>query len=320
MRRAFVTGAHGLVGRWLVGALLDRGVDVALLERVPGRPSALTLDGLRERCSLVPGDLSDADALERALAEHGTDTVFHLASQSIVGEAARAPGPTFETNVRGTWTLLEACRAHGVERVVLAASDRIYGPRGPAPVREDAALDPRAAYDVSKACADLIGRAYFHGYGVPVAVVRAANVYGPGDLERSRLVPDLVAAVVAGRPPVVRTDGSPERDFLYVADAVAAYLAVAGHLGRGAEGEAFNVGGGRPVAVREIVAALLEVAGSSLEAEYRGAPVAPEAIDRQSVDTAKLRALTGWAPRVGLHEGLARTLEWSRAHPGAAGG
>jgi len=316
VKRAFVTGAHGVIGRWLVEALLDRGVDVALLRRSPPKPSALAMEGLEARCTVVEGDLDDAAWLERALADQGSDTVFHLAAQSIVGEANRSPLPTFEINVRGTWNVLEACRLRAVERVVVAASDKVYGPHTRLPYREDSAFEAHFPYDVSKACADLITRSYFRTFTLPVAVARVANVYGPGDLNASRLVPELVASVVAGRAPVIRSDGSPERDYLYASDAAAAYLAIADAISRGAAGEAFNVGGDEPHAVREVVELLLEVARSDVEADFRGTGVLPGEIDRQYVDSSKLRALTGWAPRVGLREGLRRTVDWYRAHPG----
>jgi CDP-glucose 4,6-dehydratase len=314
VRRAFVTGAHGVVGRWLVEALLARGAGVSLLVRTPDRPSALALDGLEQRCTLVPGDVADPVRLQAAL--DGCDAVFHLAAQSIVGEALRSPLPTFETNVRGTWNVLEACRLAGVERVVVAASDKVYGPQTRTPYREDSELEAFYPYDVSKACVDLITRSYFRTYGVPVAVARMSNVYGPGDLERSRLVPELVASVVAGRTPVIRSDGSPERDFLFAEDAAAAYLAIADAVAAGAgAGEAFNVGGDRPHAVREVAELLVEVAGADLAPDYRGKGVPAGEIDRQWLDSGKLRALTGWAPRVGLREGLARTVAWYREHP-----
>jgi CDP-glucose 4,6-dehydratase len=319
VRRAFVTGAHGVIGRWLVEALLDGGVEVALLRRSPPKPSVLAMEGLEARCTVVEGDLADAARLERALAEQGSDTVFHLAAQSIVGEANRSPLLTFETNVRGTWNLLEACRLRAVERVVVAASDKVYGPQTELPYREDSEFEAHFPYDVSKACADLITRSYFRTFALPVAVARVANVYGPGDLNASRLVPELVASVIAGRAPVIRSDGSPERDYLYASDAAAAYLAIAEAISGGAAGEAFNVGGDEPHPVREVVELLLEVAGTDVEPEFRGTGVLPGEIDRQYVDSSKLRSLTGWAPQVGLREGLRRTVVWYRAHPGSLG-
>jgi CDP-glucose 4,6-dehydratase len=302
-----------MLGTWLTAALLERGERVVVLKRDRAVGSALELEGLEARCHVVQGDIIDAPLVERVVAEEEVDTVFHLAAQTIVGAAARSPASTFESNIRGTWNVLEACRAAGVRRVVVAASDKAYGAHDELPYREDMALQPKYPYDVSKAATDLIARSYWHTFGLPVATTRFANIYGGGDLNASRLIPELVAAVLDGRAPVIRSDGSPERDFLYVDDAVAAYLAIAGALDEGvARGEAYNAGGGRPHSVREVVETLIRVAGSDVEPEFRGAGVPPAEIDRQYVDITKLREATGWAPRVDLEEGLARTLEWYR--------
>ena len=316
MSSVFVTGGYGLLGTWLVRALLERRDRVVVLRRDDPSASALRLDGLEERCEVVPGDVGDAAALERALGDYEVDTVFHLAAQTLVGTANRSPVPTFETNIRGTWVLLEACRRMEVGRVVVAASDKAYGDHDQLPYREDFALQPRFPYDVSKAATDLIARSYFHTYGLPVAVTRFANLYGGGDLNFSRLVPEAVAAALQGRRPVIRSDGTPERDFLYVQDAAAAYLAIAGALdGGGAVGEAFNAGAGEPRSVLEVVQLVCAAAGTAVEPDIRGQGVPAGEIDRQFVDPRKLRELTGWEPKVSLEEGLRRTLEWYRAHP-----
>jgi CDP-glucose 4,6-dehydratase len=321
VRSAFVTGAYGLLGSCLCRALLDRDVRVAVLQRDATPASALTLDGTEPRCTVVRGDVRDVELLERVLGEEEVDTVFHLAAQTVVGTALQAPLSTWETNVRGTWTVLEACRRHGAERVVVASSDKAYGAHDTLPYREDHELRARFPYDVSKACADLIARSYWHSFGLPVAVTRCANLYGGGDLNRSRLIPEAVAAAIEGRPPVIRSDGSPERDFLYVEDAVAAYLGLADALdrGNGARGEAFNAGWGRSWPVREVVAAVCRAAGADVEPDVRGTGTPDGEIDRQLVDASRLRALTGWEPRFDLDEGLTRTVAWYREHPSALG-
>ncbi|WP_372789314.1 NAD-dependent epimerase/dehydratase family protein [Paraconexibacter sp.] len=317
-KTAFVTGAYGMLGSWLVKGLLDHGARVVVLKRDQVTASALALEGLEGRCQVVRGDLVDAPLMDRALGEYEVDAVFHLAAQTIVGTANRSPVSTFESNIRGTWTLLEACRHHGVSQTVVAASDKAYGPHETLPYTEDMALQPKFPYDVSKAATDLIARSYFHTYGLPVAVTRFANIYGGGDLNPSRLVPEMVAAIMAGRAPVIRSDGSPERDFLYVEDAVSAYLAIADQLAAGnAGGEAFNAGGDAPHSVREIVDLAIEVVGADVVADYQGQGVPAGEIDRQYVDSTKLRSLTGWAPLVDLREGLQRTVDWYRAHPEA---
>jgi CDP-glucose 4,6-dehydratase len=315
-RSVLVTGAHGLLGSWLVAALLDGGAHVVVIRRDEPVVSGLALLGLAERVDVVNGDICSDGLVARALNEYGVNDVFHLAAQTLVGTANHAPLSTFETNVRGTWMVLEACRLHGAERVIVASSDKAYGRHDELPYREDHALNPVYPYDVSKAATDLIARSYWHSFGVPVAVTRFANLYGGGDTNRSRLVPEAVCAALARRPPVVRSDGSPERDFLYVEDAVAAYLGIWTALGEGrASGEAFNAGGGEPHRVGDVVALICRLADSDVKPEIRGEGVPSGEIDRQWVDASKLRALTGWEPAVSLEEGLRRTIEWYRGQP-----
>ena len=319
-RSVLVTGAHGLLGTWLVSALVKAEVRVVVIRRDEPVASALAMMGLEDRVSTVTGDICQSGLIERALAEYEVDSVFHLAAQTLVGVAHRAPVPTFETNVRGTWLLLEACRRQEVQSVIVASSDKAYGPAAQLPYTEEHPLAPRFPYDVSKAAADLIARSYWHTFELPVAVTRFANLYGGGDLNRSRLVPEAIGAALAGRPPVIRSDGSPERDFLYVEDAVAAYLALwrAVLAGQG-RGEAFNAGGGTPHRVADVVALICRLAGTSVAPEIRGQGVPHGEIDRQWVDPGKLHALTGWRAVVGLEEGLARTIAWYRDRPEALG-
>jgi len=320
-RRVFVSGAYGMLGAWLSAALLERGAAVIVLRRDERPGSALTLTGTEPRCTVVHGDLLDADLIERTIGEHEADTVFHLAAQTIVGTANRSPRSTFESNVRGTWNVLEACRLHGVERTVVAASDKAYGPSDVLPYTEEVPLRARHPYDASKAAADLIARSYWHTYELPVAVTRFANIYGGGDQNRSRLIPEAVAAVLEGRAPVVRSDGSPERDYLYVEDAVSAYLAIADLLDAGAAGgEAFNGGSGVPRSVLDVIGAVCTAAGVDVTPDVRGTGTPAGEIDRQWVDPSKLAGLSGWQPQVGLDEGLRRTIDWYRANPGCLAG
>jgi CDP-glucose 4,6-dehydratase len=315
-RSVFVTGGYGVLGSWLVKALVARGDRVTVLRRDRVPQSALILEGTEAKVTVVTGDLSDADLMDRALGEHEIDTVYHLAAQTIVGTANASPTSTFETNIRGTWVLLEACRLHGIERVVVAASDKAYGPHDELPYREEFALQPKFPYDVSKAATDMIARSYWHTFELPVAVTRFANLYGGGDLNRSRLIPEAVAAALGGRQPVIRSDGSPERDFLYVEDAVSAYLAITDALDEGgARGEAFNAGGGKPHSVLEVVELVCRAAGTDVEPDVRGKGTPAGEIDRQYVDPTKLREMTGWTPAVDLEEGLRRTVDWYRAYP-----
>jgi CDP-glucose 4,6-dehydratase len=323
MSRTLVTGAHGFVASHLAKALLERGEAVRVLDRpaprradVGGeRLSGLDLLGIGAEVELVEGDLRDGAAVGAAVA--GCDAVFHLAAQTIVGVARDSPLETFETNVQGAWNVFEACRAHDAERIVFASSDKAYGSSPELPYREDFPLRAAYPYDASKAAADILARSYATAYGTPIAVTRFANVYGGGDLNFSRLVPETAVAVLEGRPPVIRSDGSPERDFLHVEDAVSAYLEIAGALAKGAAGEAFNAGGERPHSVREVVELIVAAGEAGIEPDFRGTGSPDGEIDRQFVDSTKLRELTGWRPKVELAVGLSRTLEWYREHPEA---
>jgi CDP-glucose 4,6-dehydratase len=250
----------------------------------------------------------------RVLNEHEVDEVFHLAAQTIVGTANRSPLATWEANVRGTYSLLEACRGLGtVKRVVVASSDKAYGDHDELPYSEDFALQPRYPYDVSKACTDLIARSYANTYDLPVAVTRLANLYGPGDLNWSRIIPDSARALARGERPVIRSDGTPERDYLYVEDAVDAYLAIGASLDDPAQrGRAWNAGWGKPIPVIDVVRTLISVSGVDVEPDVRGSGTPHGEIDRQYLDSTAIREQLGWEPRWDLERGLATTWEWYR--------
>jgi CDP-glucose 4,6-dehydratase len=315
-RTALVTGADGFIGAWLAERLLDEGARVVVLRRDVDPEARFRTDGIEDRCVVVLADVTDYESLVRVLNEQGVSLVFHLAAQTIVATANRSPLSTFETNVRGSYTLLEACRATGpvgdpVERIVVASSDKAYGAHDELPYREDHPLRPSYPYDVSKACTDLIARSYAATYDLPVAVTRLANVYGGGDLNWSRIVPDCARALARGEAPVIRSDGTPERDYLYVEDAVEAYLAVADSLDRPElRGRAWNAGRGEPLTVREIVERLIEVSGRDVEPEVRGEGTPPGEIDRQYLDSGAIRRELGWEPRRSLEEGLRAAWRW----------
>jgi CDP-glucose 4,6-dehydratase len=318
MGASLVTGGRGFVGGWLAKALLDRGDTVVSFDRRrrSERPSAIGMLGIEEDLIQVEADLTDAGEVAKVLDEHDIDTVFHLAAETIVGTVQANPVQGFESNVRGTWTILQACRERGVERFVFASSDKAYGAHDELPYREDFALQPTAPYEASKSAADLIARSYWHSYGLPVAVTRFANIYGGGDLNFSRLIPEAVSAAIQGRAPVLRSDGSPERDFLYVEDAASAYLAIADGLDRDdVRGQAFNAGGGRSYRVGDVVALIAELSGTGVEPDIQGEGNPEGEIDRQYVDPTKLRETLGWEPAVELREGLERTMDWYREHP-----
>ena len=318
MSTSLVTGARGFVGGWLAKELLVRGDRVVSFDkrRVAEKPSAVGMLGIEDELVQVEGDLCDADELQRVLSDNDVDTVFHLAAETIVSTVQESPVQGFESNVRGTWTLLQACLEKGVQGVVFASSDKAYGAHETLPYREDFPLQPTAPYEASKAAADLIARSYWHSYGLPIAVTRFANIYGGGDLNFTRLIPEAVSAALDGRAPVLRSDGSPERDFLYVEDAASAYLAIADGLDRDdVRGEAFNAGGGRSYRVLDVIEIITRLAGTGVEPDVRGTGNPEGEIDKQYVDPTKLRETLGWEPGVGLEEGLERTIEWYRAHP-----
>lgn len=313
-----VTGAQGFIGSWLTQRLLDEGAQVVVPRRDVPALSRFRIEGLEERCDLVQADLLDYEALVRVLNEYAVHSVFHLAAQTLVGIANRSPLSTWESNVRGTYNLLEACRTVGtvsqpVERVVVASSDKAYGAHETLPYHEDFPLQPRYPYDVSKACTDLIARSYAVTYDLPVAVTRLANVYGGGDFNFSRIVPDTARALIEGNQPVVRSDGSPQRDYIYAEDAAEAYLAVADSLSRPElRGRAWNAGAGRPVEVMDIVRRLIAVSEQDVEPDVQGSGTPHGEIDRQYLDSTAIREELGWKPSWELDGGLAETFDWYR--------
>ncbi len=311
-RRVFVTGATGLVGSWLVRELLNREACVVVLIRDWDPQSELVRSGTITRVHVVHGELEDYATLERALAEYEIDTVFHLGAQTIVGTALRSPLRTFEANIRGTYHLLEACRTHRelVQRVVIASSDKAYGEVRTLPYTEDMPLGGRHPYDVSKACADLLARAYHQTYGTPVAVARCGNIFGGGDLNWSRLIPGTIRSLHYGCRPVIRSDGRYTRDYLYIADAVAAFLALAEALERpGTAGEAFNFAPERPQTVMEVVDTLRRLMGRQ-DLEPIILNEARAEIRHQYLSTEKARRWLGWKPTYDFETGLSLTVQW----------
>jgi len=316
-RRVFVTGCTGLVGAWTVRALLERGAHVVGLVRDQVCGSELVRAGLDRRIDVVRGGVEDLPLLTRALAEYEVQTVFHLAAQTIVGVANRSPVATFESNVKGTWCLLEAARQCGtVEQVVVASSDKAYGEQAELPYTEEAPLLARHPYDASKACADVLALTYHHTYRLPVCVTRCGNFYGGGDLNWNRLVPGTIRSVLRGERPVLRSDGSFVRDYFYVKDGAAAYLHLAECMaGRpGVVGQAFNFSNELQVTALEMVSHVLRLTGSALEPDVRGG--ASHEIKHQYLSAAKARRLLDWGPRYSLEEGLRETLVWYAAYLG----
>jgi CDP-glucose 4,6-dehydratase len=312
-RRVLVTGCTGLVGAWTVRELLRRGAHVVGLIRDRVSGAELLRSGAYEQMDVVHGRLEDERLLERSLNEYEIQTVFHLAAQTIVGTANRSPLSTFESNVRGTWCLLEAARRCGLApQVVVASSDKAYGEQPTLPYTEDSPLLARHPYDASKACADLLALTYYHTYRLPVCVTRCGNFYGGGDLNWNRIVPGTVRAVLRGRRPVLRSDGSCVRDYFYVKDGAAAYLHLAECMVQRPEvlGHAFNFSTEIQVTVLELTRLILRLMGSPLEPDVRAD--AHHEIPHQYLSAAKARQMLDWSPRYRLDEALGETIAWYR--------
>lgn len=310
-RPTFVTGATGLVGGWLVRRLLNLGADVVCLVRDWVPQSELMRSRLVEQVKVVRGDVRDQVLLERVLGEYEIDTVIHLAAQTIVGIANRNPVSTFETNIGGTWSLLEACRRSStVKQIVLASSDKAYGEYERLPYDEEAPLQGRHPYDVSKSCADMIAQAYATTYRLPVVITRCGNFYGGGDLNWNRIVPGTIRSVLRGQRPVIRSDGNYVRDYFYVEDAAAAYTLLAERVtdNPALRGEAFNFSNEKPMTVLELVHCILKQMGTDLEPVVRNEAV--NEIRCQYLSADKARRILGWQPLFTLEEGLQRTIKW----------
>jgi len=315
-RSVLVTGAKGFLAAHLIKHLAAAGARVVGLERDLTRIGYFDMESLGEVTNLVHGDLTDYALLERLLSRYKVQTILHLAAQALVGLANQAPLLTFESNVRGTYMLLEAARrawdegSGALEGVVVASSDKAYGQHTELPYTEDIALQALHPYDASKACADILARTYAHTYGLPVAVTRCANLYGPGDLNFSRIIPDTIRALLEDRRPQIRSDGSPQRDYLFIDDAVNGYLTLAQQLDKPeVSGEAFNFGTGEPVSVLELVGEIIQIAGAQdIEAEVLGQSWGE--IQHQYLDATKARKILHWRPQLSRSDSLKITIDW----------
>jgi CDP-glucose 4,6-dehydratase len=316
-KRVFVTGCSGFLGSWLVEALVQQGASVVGLIRDHVPQSMLFHNGTSSRIRIVNGELNDIALLERVLAEYEIETIFHLAAQTIVGIANRSPLSTFETNIRGTWHLLEAARrASGVRGIVVASSEKAYGEPQTLPYVEGHPLHGRHPYDVSKSCVDLISQTYATTYQLPVTITRFSNLYGGGDLNWNRLIPGTIRSVLRGKEPLIRSDGTFKRDYVYVEDAVAGYLTLAERADQlGICGEAFNFGLGRPVTALEVVQTIISVSEypdlqpiilNEVQHEIRDEYLSPQ----------KANSVLGWQPNESLASGLTRTMDWYRRYLG----
>lgn len=314
-RRVLVTGASGFVGSWLVKALVGRGARVVALIRDQDQESELCRTGIIRHITVVTGCLEDYATVERAINECEVDTVFHLAAQAIVGAALRSPLSTFESNIRGTYHVLEACRVHSglVKAIVVASSDKAYGDTDNLPYTEGHSLVGRHPYDVSKSCTDLLATAYYHTYQAPVAIARCGNIYGGGDLNWSRIVPGTIRSLLRRERPILRSDGTLVRDYFYVEDAVEAYLKLAEFLShQGVVGQAFNFSNESPVTVIQLVEAIQSVMDA-----HDLAPVVQRSergeIRAQALSASKAKSTLAWSAKHDLTEGLVKTVAWYRS-------
>ena len=311
-RNVLVTGADGFIGSNLAKALVEQGADVTTIIRDIKKENNIDILELRDKLNILHGNLINFSDCERAINEYEIDSCFHLAAQVVVGIANRSPLSTFESNIKGTWNLMEACRlSKTIKRIVVASSDKAYGQQEKLPYTEESPLLGYYPYDASKACADILVRSYFKTYGLPVAITRNANTYGPGDMNATRLIPDIIRALLKNESPVIRSDGTPERDYMYVKDAVAAYLLLAEKLDdRKVKGEAFNFGTGKPISVMELYRKIATLMGKDIKPKVLGE--AKNEIDRQYLSSEKARRILGWAPKYTLEQGLRESIEWHR--------
>lgn len=310
-RNVFITGCTGLLGSHLTEMLVDREANVVGLVRDLVPKSNLVQTGVYDSINIVRGCVEDYYTVERAINEYEIDTVFHLAAQTIVGIANRNPLSTFESNIKGTWCVLEACRRlPTVKRIVIASSDKAYGEQDKLPYDEHAPLIGTHPYDVSKSCADLISLMYYNTYKLPVCVTRCGNFYGPGDLNFNRLIPGTIRSVLNNEAPVIRSDGTYIRDYFYVKDGALAYI----HLAEKMEdskihGEAFNFSNELQISVLEITNKILKW----MNREDLKPIILNEAtneIKHQYLSAKKARKILGWKPKYNLNTGLKETIEW----------
>ena len=310
--KVLVTGANGFVGSWVAKALAEKGAELIVPIKDINEHGNLKILNINSK--VIECDLSEENCVNKMFEKNEVDAVFHLAAQAIVGIANKEPVPTFKSNIQGTWNLMEVCRKKDIQRIVVASSDKAYGDHKELPYKETSALLPRYPYDTSKACADLIARSYFFTYDMPIAVTRCANIYGPADMNKSRIVPDIITSLLKGKTPIIRSDGTPERDYLYVQDAADAYLLIAENLDRKeVKGEIFNIGNEKPIKVIDLYK---EIAKACEKPEVKPKIMSKGKlkgeIDRQYLGTQKIKGTLSWKAKVPLENGLKKSVEWYR--------
>ena len=317
-RRVFVTGASGLLGSWLTRKLVDLEADVVVLIRDWVPASELNQSGYLSRPTIVGGDLTDQALIERILNEYEIETVFHIAAQTIVGTANRSPISTFESNIKGTWSLLEAARRSPlIKQVVVASSDKAYGSHDELPYREDAPLQGRHPYDVSKSCADLIAQSYAHSFDLPVCITRCGNLFGGGDLNWNRLIPGTIRSVIRNESPIIRSDGTYIRDYFYVEDAAHAYIDLAEKMASKPEiiGKAYNYSNEIQLNVSDLTNLILKLMVRE-DLKPTVLDQATNEIRHQYLSAERAHKELDWTPKYSLKSGLERTIGWYQSYFG----
>lgn len=313
-KNVMVTGADGFIGSWLANELVSKGSNVLTILRDIKKESNMDVLGIKDKVNIIHGDIIDFNTIARGFNEYDIEICFHLAAQAIVGSANKSPLSTFESNIKGTWNLLEACRLnHSVKRIVIASSDKAYGQQKKLPYTEDSPLLGFYPYDASKACADILAKSYFKSYNLPLAITRNANTYGPADMNSSRLIPDIIISLLKNKQPIIRSDGTPERDYMYIKDAICAYLTLAENLQRDdVVGQAYNFGTGNPISVLDLYKKIIYIIGKDIQPKILGK--ASNEIDRQFLAIEKVKETFGWLPKISLEKGLSETVEWYKEY------
>ena len=313
-KNVFITGCTGLIGSWITEDLTKKGATVTGLVRDNVPNNNFDILKLKEKINIVHGDIERLDNLRRGLSEYDIDTVFHLAAQPIVTIALKDPVSTFKANINGTWNVLEACRLLDVKRVVIASSDKAYGVHDILPYDEGCSLNGRFPYDASKACSDILAQTYFKSYGLPVGITRCGNIYGGGDMNFNRIIPETMKNIILDNNPPIRSDGQFVREFFYIKDVVRAYLALAENLNRSeVKGEAFNFGSGEPIKIIDLVNKMIEISGKThLKPDIQNSAKAE--IKEQYLSAKKAKEILNWEPKYNLSEGLKETYKWYKQY------
>ena len=313
-KSVLVTGADGFIGSHVAKALAGKGSHVTTIVRDIKKTSNLDILNLRKSINILHGDLVNLHDCERGINEYDIQFVFHIAAQAIVGPANRSPLSTFESNIKGTWNVLEAARISRLFKgMVIASSDKAYGQQKKLPYTEESPLNGYYPYDASKACAEILAICYFMTYKLPLAITRNANTYGPADMNFSRIIPDVITRLIKVEEPVIRSDGTPERDYIFIEDAVTAYITLAENLHRKeVVGKAFNFGTGKPISVLELYGKIIKLMGSKAKPKILGE--AKNEIDRQYLDSSKAKKILKWETKYSIDAGLNKTIEWYENH------